>query len=216
MGIEAIAIIAVLIVSIVLHEIAHGWMANWLGDPTAKLQGRLSPNPLVHIDPLGSVVIPALLFLSNAGILFGWAKPVPYNPYNLNDQKWGEAKVAAAGPAVNLFLALIFGLLIRFSGEIGIVSGSFLEIASYIVYINILLAFFNLIPIPPLDGSKIIQPFLPLNAQLKYRNFIHSFERWGLLGTFLFIFIFINLFWAPFSKVVFSVFNLITGMGGLY
>ncbi len=205
-----IAIIIALIISIILHEMAHGFAADWLGDPTARLQGRLSPNPLVHIDPLGSIVVPALLFLSNAGILFGWAKPVPYNPYNLRDQKWGEAKVAAAGPAVNLGLALLFGLLIRYNEVIGL-NSSFVELSVYIVYINILLAFFNLIPIPPLDGSKILEPFLPVSLQVGYRNFVRTFERLGLIGTFLFIFIFIQVLWGPFSRLVSAVFELITG-----
>src|SRR3989344_2375252 len=214
MEITVIATIAVLIISIILHEMAHGFAADRLGDPTARLQGRLSPNPLVHIDPLGSVVVPALLFLSNAGLMFGWAKPVPYNPYNLSDQKWGEAKVAAAGPVTNVALALLFALLIRFAAPLGLPM-AFTDIAAYVVYINLLLAFFNLIPIPPLDGSKIIQPFLPLRAQLGYRNFVHSFERWGLIGTFLFIFIFINFFWGPFSVVVSSVFTVFTGLPGM-
>lgn len=211
MEITVIAIIVALIISIVLHEMAHGWMADYLGDPTARLQGRLSPNPLVHIDPIGSVLVPGLLFLTNAGILFGWARPVPYNPYNLSDQKWGEAKVAVAGPAVNLALALVFGLLIRFAAVLGL-GPAFVELASYIVYINILLAIFNMIPIPPLDGSKIIQPFLPLRMQMGYRNFVHSFERWGLIGTFIFIFIFIKFLWQPFSTLVSSIFSLITGV----
>ncbi len=211
---EQIFIILALILSIILHEMAHGHMANWLGDPTARLQGRLSPNPLVHIDPIGSVIIPALLFFSNAGILFGWAKPVPYNPYNLSDQKFGEAKVAAAGPAVNLILAFIFAMLIR-SAEVFGLSASFLELASYIVYINILLAFFNLIPLPPLDGSKIIVPFLPFSAQVKYQQFARFMERYGLLATFAFIFIFINLLWVPFSTLVLTVFELFTGLSGL-
>lgn len=210
MGIEAIVIIAALIVSIILHEMAHGFAADRLGDPTARLQGRLSPNPLVHIDPIGSILVPALLFFTNAGILFGWAKPVPYNPYNLRDPKWGEAKVAAAGPATNILLALIFGLLIRLADPLGL-PPSFLDISASIVYINILLAFFNLIPFPPLDGSKIIQPLLPLGARLGYRRFVESFERIGLLGTFLFIFLFINLLWGPFSRLVAAVFSLITG-----
>lgn len=206
-----IAIIIALIMSIVLHEMAHGYAADWLGDPTARLQGRLSPNPLVHIDLLGSIIVPALLFISNAGILFGWAKPVPYNPYNLRDPKWGEAKVAAAGPAVNLGLALLFGLLIRFSDVLGL-NAAFIELSSYIVYINILLAFFNLIPMPPLDGSKIIQPFLPASLQMGYRNFVHTFERFGLIGTFIFIFIFIQVLWVPFSRLVATIFTLITGI----
>ncbi len=206
-----IAIIIALIISIILHEMAHGFMADWLGDPTARLQGRLSPNPFVHIDPLGSVIIPALLLISNAGFLFGWAKPVPYNPYNLRDQKWGEAKVAAAGPAANLALALVFGLLIRFADTLGL-NASFVEVSSYVVFINILLACFNLIPIPPLDGSKILEPFLPLSLQLRYRSFVAAFERLGLIGTFLFIFVFIQLLWAPFSRLVSAVFSLITGI----
>ena len=211
---ETIIIIAALIISIVLHEMAHGYAANWLGDPTARLQGRLSPNPVVHLDPLGSIIIPALLFFSNAGFLFGWAKPVPYNPYNLSDQRYGEAKVAAAGPAVNIAIAILFGILIRLADPLGL-NSAFIGLASFIVYINILLALFNLIPIPPLDGSKILTALLPFGAAQSYRNFVSWFERFGLLATFLFIFIFINLFWVPFATLVFSVFELITGLSGL-
>lgn len=214
MEITVIAIIIALIVSIILHEMAHGYMANWLGDPTARLQGRLSPNPMVHIDPVGSVVVPALLFFANAGFLFGWAKPVPYNPYNLSDQKYGEAKVAAAGPAVNLLLAVIFGLLIRFADTLGL-NAAFIELSSYIVYINILLALFNLIPIPPLDGSKILPAFLPWQAEQSYQRFAAWFQQYGLLATFLFIFVFISFFWGPFSQLVFAIFELITGLRGL-
>lgn len=214
MGAEAVVIIIALILSIILHEMAHGFAAEWLGDPTARLAGRLSPNPLVHIDPLGSVIIPALLFFSSAGFIFGWAKPVPYNPYNLRNQKWGEAIVAAAGPATNILLALIFSLLIRFALPLGL-PVSFVDIASYIVFINLLLAFFNMIPIPPLDGSKMLMALLPLNAAMRYRDFTMRIERWGLLFTFLFIFIFITIFWGPFSQFVFWVFELFTGLRGL-
>lgn len=208
---EQVLIIAALIMSIVLHEMAHGYMANWLGDPTARLQGRLSGNPLVHIDPLGSVIIPGLLLLSSSGILFGWAKPVPYNPYNLKDQRYGEAKVAVAGPLMNIAIALVFALLIRSSVELGL-PPSFVGIASYVVYINLLLAFFNMIPIPPLDGSKILTAFLPFHAQQKYRELTMWVERYGLIVTFAFIFIFINLLWGPFSTLVGAVFELMTGM----
>jgi Zn-dependent protease len=208
---EQIAIIVALIISIVIHEMAHGYAANALGDPTARLAGRLSGNPLVHMDPLGSVIIPALLFFGNAGILFGWAKPVPYNPYNLSNKKYGEALVAAAGPAVNILLAFIFAMIIR-AADILALSSSFVELASYIVYINILLACFNMIPFPPLDGSKILMAFLPFSAQQKYRNMITSIERYGFFVTFLFIFIFINLFWGPFSAVIGSIFELMTGI----
>jgi Zn-dependent protease len=208
---EQIAIIAALIISIVLHEMAHGYAANALGDPTARLAGRLSGNPLVHLDPLGSVIIPALLFFGNAGILFGWAKPVPYNPYNLTNKKYGEALVAAAGPAVNILLAFIFAMIIR-SADLLSLSASFVELASYIVYINILLACFNMIPFPPLDGSKILMALLPFSAQQKYRAMIASVERYGFFVTFLFIFIFINVFWGPFSTVIGTIFELMTGV----
>lgn len=206
-----IAAIAALIMSIVLHEMAHGYAANALGDPTARLQGRLSPNPIVHIDPLGSVLIPALLMLSGSGILFGWAKPVPYNPYNLNNQKWGEALVAAAGPAINIVIALVFSVLIRLADPLGL-NDVFVSLATYIVYMNILLAIFNLIPFPPLDGSKILPALLPLSAKLSYDRFIRSIESYGFLVAVLFIFLFINVFWGPFSQLVGRIFELFTGV----
>lgn len=210
MGIIEIATIIALILSIVLHEVAHGYAANWLGDPTARLAGRLSPNPFLHIDPLGSVLIPAILFLSNAGFLFGWAKPVPYNPYNLSNQRWGEAIVAAAGPLTNFLLAIIFALLIRLAVPFGL-SESFIELASYIVSINVLLGLFNLIPIPPLDGSKVLEPFLPFALRMKYRSFGSFVDRLGLIGSFLLIFIFIQILWHPFSIVVYGISNFLIG-----
>ena len=208
---EQIFVIVVLIMSIVIHEMAHGYAANWLGDPTARLQGRLSANPLVHIDPLGSVIIPLLLLLSPGNILFGWAKPVPYNPYNLRNQKWGEAIVAAAGPAVNILIAVIFALLIRSTPFIGL-PGAFVELSVYIVYMNLLLAFFNMIPVPPLDGSKILMAVLPFGAQQKYRELTMWVERYGLFVTFAFIFLFINVLWVPFAALVGGAFSLLTGL----
>lgn len=208
---EQIAIILVLILSIVLHEMAHGYAANALGDPTARLQGRLSPNPLVHIDLLGSIIIPGLLFFSNAGILFGWAKPVPYNPYNLNNQKWGEALVAAAGPAVNILLAVIFAIIIRLAAVLGL-SASFIDLAWYIVFINVLLALFNMLPFPPLDGSKILMSILPFGAQQQYRQFVIWTERYGIFMMFAFIFIFINVFSGPFFNFIYGIVTLLTGI----
>jgi len=207
---EQIAVIAALILSIVLHEMAHGYAANALGDPTARLRGRLSGNPLVHMDPIGSVLVPAFLFFSGASFLFGWAKPVPYNPYNLRNAKWGEALVAAAGPAVNLLLAAIFAMIIRSADVLGL-SNAFVELASYIVFINILLAFFNMIPFPPLDGSKILAALLPLRARMGYQNFVMKVESLGIVVTFLFIFILIQVLWTPFSQLVGTVFTLMTG-----
>ncbi len=208
--INALPIIGALILSIIIHEVAHGYMANWLGDPTARLAGRLTLNPVSHIDPLGSVILPGLLYLTGAGILFGWAKPVPYNPYNLRNQRWGEALVAAAGPGVNLIIAFVFAMILRFGADIG-ASLAFMTISSYIVYINILLAFFNLIPVPPLDGSKILAGFLPAHLEMRYRQLGERIEQYGLMANFLFIFIFVYLLWAPFQVLVKAAFLLLTG-----
>lgn len=203
-------IIAALILSIVIHEVAHGFMANWLGDPTARLAGRLTLNPVPHIDPVGSILVPGLLALSNAGLLFGWAKPVPYNPYNLRNQRWGEALVAFAGPGVNLIIALIFAMLIRVGLPMGL-APMFIDLASYIVYINILLALFNLIPVPPLDGSKVLAAFLPFGMQMRLRELGAQIESYGIFATFAFIIVFMYVLWAPFSALVTSVFALLVG-----
>ncbi len=211
MGITEIAVIVVLILSIVLHEVAHGYAANWLGDPTARLAGRLSPNPLLHIDPLGSIIIPAMLFLTQSPFLFGWAKPVPYNPYNLSNQRWGEAIVAAAGPLTNLLLAFIFAMIIRFAVVLD-VSASFIDLAYYIVSINVLLAIFNAIPIPPLDGSKVLEAFLPFKLRMQYRNLGIGIERLGLLGSFLLLFLIIYVLWTPFSHVLKFVIQALVGV----
>jgi len=208
--INALRIIGALILSIIIHEVAHGYMANWLGDPTARLAGRLTMNPVSHIDPLGSVILPGLLYMTGAGILFGWAKPVPYNPYNLRNQRWGEALVAAAGPGVNIIIAFVFAMILRFGVDMG-ASSAFMTISSYIVYINILLAFFNLIPVPPLDGSKILAGFLPAHLEMRYRRFGARIEQYGLMANFLFIFLFVYLLWAPFQVLIQAFFLLLTG-----
>ena len=211
MEIGFIFIIAALIVSIVIHEAAHGYAANWLGDPTARLAGRLTLNPIPHLDLMGSIIVPGLLYLSGVGILFGWAKPVPYNPYNLRNQRWGEALVAAAGPAVNILIAVVFGLIIRLSGSL-VLDPSFVSIAGYVVYINILLALFNLIPFPPLDGSKVLAALLPLRMQMGYHDLMNRIQQYGIIVTFLFLFVFINILWTPFSQLINMVFSLLTGM----
>ena len=186
-----IVLIVALILSVVIHEMAHGYAAYWLGDPTAKLAGRLSPNPVVHMDMVGSFIIPGILILTNAPFLFGWAKPVPYNPYNLTDQKWGEAKIAAAGPAANIILAIIFAGLIHAAPFVGL-PDNFTSIAIQIIYLNLFLALFNLLPLPPLDGSKIIQPIIGLfsvNVMWKYQQFRLILEQNTFLAFFLIIFV---------------------------
>ncbi len=208
---EPLFFLVILIFSIILHEIAHGYVAEMLGDKTARLAGRLTLNPVPHIDPLGSIILPALMILgskvSGFPFVFGWAKPVPYNPNNLSNYKWGTIAVGIAGVAVNLLIATIFGLMVRFSSELGITSESFLSMLSLIVYVNILLAVFNLIPFPPLDGAKVLFALLPSRFQ-----YIHD----QMEGNWLYFvgFIAFILFFGQgllFSSISF-VFMVITGM----
>lgn len=197
--------LAVLILSAVIHEVSHGLMAHRLGDPTAKDLGRLSFNPLKHLDFMGSFLVPLLLYISKVGIIFGWAKPVPYNPYNLKNQKWGPALVAAAGPASNFIVAIVFGLVLRFVPTIPFATAL---AVSVIVYINILLGVFNLVPIPPLDGSKILAGFLPYRHERR----LLMLERWGFFLVIIFIF-----FLFPLISPVFPfLFKLITGSPFLF
>lgn len=198
----------ILILSIVLHEVAHGYAANWLGDPTARLAGRLTANPIPHIDPIGSVLIPGILYFTGANFLFGWAKPVPYNPYNLRNQRWGESFVAAAGPLTNLALATIFAIAIRFSSMLSL-DPAIVKMFGYVVFINVLLALFNAIPFPPLDGSKVIVPFLPFGLAQKYRAFAQYMENLGFIALFLCVFLFMQIFWQPFSSAVMWVTNFL-------
>lgn len=191
-----IAMIIILIMSVVIHEMAHGFAADWLGDPTARLQGRLSPNPIVHLDPFMSVILPGLLVMSGSPFLFGAAKPVPYNPYNFTNQKWGEAIVAVAGPASNLILAVIFAGLVRFADALAL-SDTFVVLAVQVIILNIFLAFFNLVPIPPLDGSKIIPRFLPYSLRMSYDRFRMLLEQNVFLGFGLVILFFVVFLAEP-------------------
>jgi len=201
---EWIFLIIILIFSAVIHEVSHGTMANYLGDSTAKYSGRLTLNPLKHLDFFGSFLLPLLMLLATRGRgpVFGWAKPVPINPYNFRDQKYGSAKVAAAGPAANFAVALFFGLALRFFPAISAVSGLDL-IFSYIVYINLLLAIFNLLPVPPLDGSHILFTFLPQGLE-NLKIFLSQF------GLFILLFIIFFLFnWVV--LLINWIFSLIVG-----
>lgn len=192
--------IVILILSVIIHEVTHGYMADRLGDPTARLQGRLTLNPLKHIDPIGSIIVP--LITSMAGFTFGWAKPVPYNPYNLKNKRQGEFLIAAAGPLSNLVIALIFGLIIRYIQN-GVMT-PFIEIASYIVLINIVLAVFNLIPIPPLDGSKLLFAFLPQQYG-RTRIFLEKYAQILIIVVVFFL-------WQFISPIIWPIFKAFTGV----
>jgi len=185
-----------------VHEIAHGYVAYVLGDPTAKLAGRLTLNPLKHIDPMGSIIVPLFLSLIPGGIIFGWAKPVPYNPYNLQ-VKYGPAYVAAAGPVSNLFLAVIFGLLIRSGLATAYLGPEILPLLSTIVVVNIMLALFNLIPVPPLDGATILFSFF--SARSKVVDFFYRYQI---------VIILLIIFAAGFilERILVAIYHLLTGL----
>lgn len=176
---EIVLFFIILIFSIIVHEYAHGYAAFRLGDSTAKDMGRLTLNPVAHFDLFGSFLVPLIMYLTT-GFIFGWAKPVPYNPYRLNNQKWGPAIVGVSGPLANLSVAIIFGIFFRIMP---------LEGFSIIVYINLLLAIFNLVPIPPLDGSKILFALIPD----KYLHIKMQLEKFGFIILLFFIFFALNL-----------------------
>ncbi len=198
----------ILILSVIAHEVAHGYAADALGDPTARLAGRLTVNPLPHIDLMGSVVIPALLIFSGSSLLFGWAKPVPYNPYNLTNKRWGETIVALAGAATNLTLALIFGLIIRFGTNL---PASALTLAALIAFTNLFLGLFNLIPFPPLDGFVALRSALPWHLTQRLNHFETTLRHMGFITLVLFLIVFSTLLSGPFFNLVLWIFNLITG-----
>lgn len=201
--------ILVLIFSIIIHEVAHGYAAYTLGDPTAKLAGRLTLNPLSHIDPLGSIILPGLLVLTHSPFLFGYAKPVPYNPYNLKNQRWGEAFVAVAGVATNILVAIIFAFVARFAYAHG-VSG-YGELASVVVLVNLFLGMFNLIPIPPLDGYTLLRGLLPAKSTMAFRKIEERMQQGGFLTLILFLFLFSYFLSDPFSALVMKTFGFLIG-----
>jgi len=172
--------VIVLVFSAIIHEYMHGWMAYRLGDQTAKNAGRLTLNPLAHLEWFGSFFLPLTMIITRMPFVFGWAKPVPYNPYNLRDHKYGEAKVALAGPLGNLIIAIFFGLCLRF---LPFFNFTFSGLLMIIVQINLILMIFNLVPIPPLDGSKILATFLPSHIRERY---LHM-ERTGFILVILFV-----------------------------
>jgi Zn-dependent protease len=191
MILTVLLIIFVVVLAIVLHECAHGWMANRLGDPTAKRMGRLTLNPLKHVDPVGTILVPGALYLLHAFgvthtlIMFGWAKPVPVNFHALPNPRRDKILVALAGPVTNLLIAFVFAQLIRF--------GVFLPLAQVFLWgvlLNVALAIFNLLPVPPLDGSRIISGLIPDGCERAYSRI----EPFGII----IVIVLLNLGWLDF------------------
>jgi len=179
-----------LIVAVILHEVAHGYVAFKMGDPTARLAGRLTLNPIKHLDLFGSFLLPVILKLSGSPIIFGYAKPVPVNFANLREFRKGTICVASAGVLTNMILAVISAALFQMlvatqtswaQSQLGLLAGFLLQLLAYSVIINCVLALFNLIPIPPLDGSRIVAMLLPAALRTQYLRL----ERFGMIIIFV-------------------------------
>ncbi len=210
-AIDQVFILIVIVFSAVIHEVMHGVAADWLGDKTAKYAGRLTLNPLPHLDPIGSVFLPLVLTLSGSPIFFAWAKPVPYNPYNLRADgilaRFNEAIVAIAGPLSNLVIALAFGLAIRsgfFPVEVS-------QVFFLVVAVNVMLALFNMFPIPPLDGSKVLESLLPRGMAHTYRKWRGQLESSPFTGMGL-VLLAILILGDLFGSAVYALASLIAGV----
>ena len=189
---EFLLILPVLLFSVVVHELAHAQVARWEGDDTAYALGRITLNPIPHLDLMGSVIVPLVFIFLPGDFLFGWAKPVPVNPGNFRVRKWGDIRVSLAGIIANFILAILFTLLVvavillrEVTGNAGGVWSVIAQAAYYGVFINLILAIFNLIPIPPLDGSHVVFHLLPARLGARYREL----GRYGLVVIILLVYV---------------------------
>ncbi|MDD3098351.1 MAG: site-2 protease family protein [Candidatus Pacebacteria bacterium] len=189
----------ILLFSVIIHEVFHGLAALYFGDDTAEKMGRLTLNPIKHLDPIGSVLLPLILVIMNSGFVFGWAKPVPYNPLKLKNPRRDTALLALSGPLANFSLALFFGLITR----VIMITSSFISLLPYlmfIVWINLILGIFNLMPIPPLDGSKILFYLFPS------RELEMILSQYGII-LLLFFIMFAGSIILPLVMIFFSLFT---------
>lgn len=208
---DTLFLVVVIIFSAVIHEVMHGVAADALGDKTARYAGRLTLNPIPHLDLFGSIILPLVLALSGSSFFFAWAKPVPYNPFNLRTDglfaRFSEAIVAFAGPLSNLVIALLTGLMIRLNAF----SSPVVAVLFIVVVVNVMLFIFNLIPVPPLDGSKVLSPFLPRSLRRGYDAWRARLERNPFVGMGLVLLIVVVL-GESFGSLVFSLAQLIAGL----
>jgi len=204
---DTLFLVVIIIFSAIVHEVMHGVAADWLGDKTARYAGRLTLNPIPHIDPLGSIILPLVLAFSGSSFFFAWAKPVPYNPYNLKPGRFSEAIVAFAGPLSNILIALVIGGVIRL-GTLGAQVDTFLFI---VVVVNVMLFIFNLIPIPPLDGSKVLSALLPRGLRHGYDTWRSSLERNPFIGMGL-VLVIVLIFGSVYGNLVYALAQAIAGL----
>lgn len=200
------AIIALVFYSIIIHEFCHSLAAYWLGDDSAKRAGRLTLNPLKHIDWFGTVILPLFLYFT-CGFIYGYAKPVPFNPYNFKNFKRDSGLTGLAGPLSNFLVAIVFALIFHLFGFSMVIQ----YICTYVIYLNLVLAIFNLIPIPPLDGSKVIGIFLTDQAYYKWT----MQERKGMIYLFAFIIITSLLGWNIIGKILLPPVNFLMQVMGV-
>ena len=204
---DTIFLIVIIIFSAIIHEVMHGVAADKLGDQTARYAGRLTLNPIPHLDMFGSILLPLVLALTGSTFFFAWAKPVPYNPYNLRPGRFSEAIVAGAGPASNLVIALLTGFLVR----LHVLGPAMDSILFIIIVVNIMLCIFNLIPIPPLDGSKILSALLPAPLRHGYDTWRTRLEMNPFFGMGLVLLV-ILLLGGAFGNLVYGLAQAISGL----
>lgn len=199
--------VVALLIALVLHEFAHALMGHWLGDDTARAQGRLSLNPARHIDPVATLLLPLFLILVGSPVIFGAAKPVPFNPWAVRWGRGGAALVALAGPLTNFLIAIAVGLYLRFV-HIGVTG---YELLGTILVVNLAIGIFNLIPFPPLDGSRLLYAAAPYGL----REVMDNIERMGLAAVFLFLFVAYPLISPWMGRIITSLLQLLLPGNGL-